>query len=294
MILVLISHSSQISFPGTPVGDHFPTRRHMNLPPGFGLRQVVSPTQNLLPALRASFAFVDQRMYVQRDAEEASAAQCVMFEANLVLEASQREEALHRELQQVRFAEACSVQAQEELPYWEQQERATLQACLRTAELRRYQEAAQQRNVEIASLQSHHRLRGELQEAETSYQQVVQAEAEAFAQHLRQELDFQTTSTQAQSLSCAERQQRDKDLDNQAERWQEALDNDMVATVRNMDLRQELEEAQEDLANLGGLAQPRTPPFALPRGAPKLFCRNQRFASRYYRENEREGHSCRK
>ena len=72
----------------------------------------MSPMQNLLPALRASFAFVDQRINVQRDAEEAN-AQRVLVEAkiNLLLEAPQREEALHCELQEVRFAEACSLQA---------------------------------------------------------------------------------------------------------------------------------------------------------------------------------------
>ena len=110
-----------------------------------------------------------------------------MFEANLVVEASQREEALHRELNEIRFAEACSLQAQQELQYWEQQERATLQPRLRTAELRLCHEAAQhQHHLEGNALQARNHLRGELAEAETSYRHSVQQEAEAFAQHLRQ------------------------------------------------------------------------------------------------------------
>ena len=223
----------------------------------------MSPTHNLLPTLRASFAFVDQRINLQRDAEDSS-AQRVLFEANLVFEASQREETLHRELQEVRFAEAYSLQAQQELQHWEQHERATLEARLRTAELRLCQEAAQHtHNLEVNALRAHHQLRGELEEAETSYRQSVQTEAEAFAQQLRQELEYQTTSTaQAQSPVSAEQRQRDIDLDSQAERWQQAVDITMMGAqeeldretqeckeeeMTNQELPRELEEAQNDL-----------------------------------------------
>ena len=75
-------------FPGTPVRDLFPLRRPIR-PPGFGPRLVMSPAHNLLLALRVSFAFVDQRINVQREAEEAS-AQRFMFETNLALEAKGR------------------------------------------------------------------------------------------------------------------------------------------------------------------------------------------------------------
>ena len=109
-----------------------------------------------------------------------------MFEANMVFEASQREEVLHSEFQEIRFAEACCAQAQQELQYWEQQERAALRARLRTTELRLYQEAAQHtHNLEVNALQAHHQLRGELVETETSYRQSVQNDVETFAQHLR-------------------------------------------------------------------------------------------------------------
>ena len=252
-----------MAHPGTPVQELFPIRRPPNGPPGLRARQVMSPTHNLLPVLRTSFAFVNQRIDMQRGAEEAS-AQRVTFEANMVFEATQREETLRRELQEIRFAEACSLQAQQELHFWEQHERAAYEARLRTAELRLCQETAQHtHNLEVNALQAHHQLRGELEEAETSYRHSLQTEAEAFAHHLRQELEYQTTSNaQAQSLLSAERRQRDIDLDDQAERWQEAVD--MITTgaqeelnheiqectmeeMTNQELRQELEEAQNDL-----------------------------------------------
>ena len=201
-----------MAFPGTPQQGLFPIRRPFNPPPGIGARQVMSPTHNLLPVLRTSFSFVNQRIDLQRGVEEAS-AQRVLFEANMVFEASQREEALLRELQEIRFAEAYSLQTQPELHFWEQHERATFEARLRTAELRLCQETAQHtHNLEVNALRAHHQLRGELEEVETSYRQSVQNEAEAFAQHLRQELEYQTTSTaQAQSLLSAERRQTDID-----------------------------------------------------------------------------------
>ena len=107
-----------------------------------------------------------------------------MFETDLVFENSQREEALHSELQEVCFAKACSIQAQQEPQYWEQQKKTNLQACLRTAELRLCQEAARHRHdVEIASLQFHHQLKGELQEAEISYRQLVRLRPNTFAKN---------------------------------------------------------------------------------------------------------------
>ena len=71
--------------------------RRSNPPPGFGPRQVMSPTHNLL---RASFTYIDRSIHRQRDAEEASARR-VMFEAQLEFEASQRENLLRQELQRV-------------------------------------------------------------------------------------------------------------------------------------------------------------------------------------------------
>ena len=108
----------------------FGNRRRPDPPPGFGPRQVMSPTHNLL---RASFTYIDQNIHRQRDAEEASARR-VMFEAQLEFEASQRENILRQELQELQFAEALTLQAQQDLQRWEIQERAACEARLRTAE----------------------------------------------------------------------------------------------------------------------------------------------------------------
>ena len=53
----------------------------------------MSPMHNLL---RASFTYIDQNIHRQQNAEEASARR-VMFEAQLELEASQRENALRQD-----------------------------------------------------------------------------------------------------------------------------------------------------------------------------------------------------
>ena len=95
-------------------------------PPGMGLRQVMSPrAPNLCPAqLRASVQLIDQNITVQRG-EEEMAARGVAFEAQMVVKTSAREEALTRELQEIHFAQALSLQAQQEMQYWEHQQRKT-------------------------------------------------------------------------------------------------------------------------------------------------------------------------
>ena len=108
--------------PGTPIVDLFPVGqaafanpRRPNPPPGFGPRQVMSPTHNLL---RASFTYINQNINRQQNAKEASARR-VMLDAQLELEASQRERerenALRQELQQVQFTEALTLQRQAKL-----------------------------------------------------------------------------------------------------------------------------------------------------------------------------------
>ena len=73
-------------------------------------------------------------------------------------------------LQALQFAEALTLQAQQDLQRWEIQERAACDARFRTAEHQHYREAAQrQHNLEAASLQYFHQLRTEIREAETSY-----------------------------------------------------------------------------------------------------------------------------
>ena len=218
--------------PGTPMVDLFPLgqaalrnqslQRRPNPPPGFGPRQVMRPTHNLL---RASFTYTDQNIHRQRDAEEASARR-VMFEAQLEIEASQRENLLRQELQELQFAEALTLQAQQDLQRWEVQERATCEARLRTAEHQLYQEAAQAHHqTEAASLRYFHHLRAEIQEAETSYRTSVQQETEVFTLKWREEVQYHANSSaQAQSVLSAERQQHQRDLKEQAERWQASLD----------------------------------------------------------------------
>ena len=201
-------------------------------PPGMGLRQVMSPRMhNLCPAqLRASVRMIDQSINLQRR---------VAFEAQMVVEASAREEALTRELQEIHFAQALSLQ------YWENQQREAFATRLRIAEHHMWQEVSQRNHaVEVAALQNNQRLRVELEEAETAYRQGIHQEAEAFAQRLRQEVDYHATSSaQAQSLLSAERQQYDKDLKEQAERWQQSLD--MVTQGAEDELREEQEDCQE-------------------------------------------------
>ena len=188
----------------------FANRRRPDPPPGFGPRQVMSPTHNLL---RASFTYIDQNIHRQRDAEEASARR-VMFEAQLEFEASQRENLLRHELQELQFAEALTLQAQQDLQRWEIQERAACEARLRTAEHQLYRDAAQAHHqTEAASLRYFHHLREEIQEAETSYRTSVQQEAEVFTQKWREEVQYHANSSaQAQSVLSAERQQHQRDL----------------------------------------------------------------------------------
>ena len=126
----------------------------------------------------------------------------------------------------MQFAEALTLQAQQDLQRWEVQERATCEARLRTAEHQLYREAAQAHHqTEAASLRYFHHLRAEIQEAETSYRTSVQQEAEVFTQKWREEVQYHANSSaQAQSVLSAERQQHQRDLKEQAERWQASLD----------------------------------------------------------------------
>ena len=111
-------------------------------------------------------------------------------------------------------------------------------------------------------------------EAETSYRTSVQQEAEAFAQQLREEVAFQANSTaQAQSLLSAERQQYDKNLKEQTERWQGSLDLVVEGATEelqeykaeNQELIAELNQAQQDLWDWEDYYQQQPPapdPFA--------------------------------
>ena len=213
-----------MAFPGTPVGHLFENRGMNPQPRPPGLRQVMSPRPNLFPApasLRASFQIVDENILLSRDAEELS-AQRITLEAQMVIEESQREEQLSRELREIHFAHAVSAQAQQELLHWEHQEKAAFETRFSIARHQMAQDMAQLNyQREIESLQYFHRLKAEMTEAETSYRTSVRQEAEAFAQQLREEVAFHAnTAAQAQSLLSAERQQYDKNMNEQTERWQ--------------------------------------------------------------------------
>ena len=110
---------------------------------------------NLCPAqLRASFQLIDQNITLQRG-EEEMAARRRAFEAQMVVEASAREEALTRELQEIHFAQALSLQAQQEMQYWEHQQREAFATRLRIAEHHMWQEVSQRNHaVEVAALQT--------------------------------------------------------------------------------------------------------------------------------------------
>ena len=109
-------------------------RQPLTSPPGIGLQQVTSPSMfNLCAAqMRASFRLIDHNITHQRGEEVA--ARRVAFEAQMVMEASAREEALTRELQEIHFAQALSLQAQQETQYWENQQRYAFATRLRVAE----------------------------------------------------------------------------------------------------------------------------------------------------------------
>ena len=110
---------------------------------------------NLCPAqLRASVQLIDQNITLQRG-EEEMAARRIAFEAQMVVEASAREEALTRELQEIHFAQALSLQAQQEMQYWEHQQREAFATRLRIAEHHMWQEVSQRNHaVEVAALQN--------------------------------------------------------------------------------------------------------------------------------------------
>ena len=182
---------------------------------------------------------------------------------------SQREEQLSRELREIHFAHAVSAQAQQELLHWEHQEKAAFETRFSIARHQMAQDMAQlnyQREREIESLQYFHRLKAEKTEAETSYRTSARQEAEAFAQQLREEVAFRAnTAAQAQSLLSAERQQCDKNMNEQTERWQSSLDIVVEGATEELqeyqseteELTVELIEAQRELWGVGGLRLPR-------------------------------------
>ena len=206
-------------------------------------------------SVRASFQIIDESVLLSRDAEELS-AQRIVLEMQMVIEESQREEFLSHELREIHFAHAVNVQVQQELQHWEQQkrERAAYEMRFSIDQHQLGQEVAQQNyRREVESLQYFQRLRAEMVEAETTYRTSVQEEAETFAQQLREEIVFKQIPLQTQSLLSAERQQYDKNLKEQAERWQGSLD--MVVEGATKELQECKEENQELIAELNQAQQ---------------------------------------
>ena len=124
--------------PGTPVGQFFQGANP------YGPRQVMSPrasggcpygnlpsTPPTPPGLprgvlfRPSLLLIDERLHVQRGQEEASASR-LTYELNQSQFYQEREAALQQELRELNFEEHLSLQAQQQLNQWEQEEAADL------------------------------------------------------------------------------------------------------------------------------------------------------------------------
>ena len=123
-----------------------------------------------------------------------------------------------------------SKEAQQQTRAWEHAERNSYHAQLRNYEHRVYQEASQERlNVEAAVGQTYLVLRQELQQAEKEHTVFVRQEARRFAEGARAEFaeevhHHQIAQAQAQSLLAAERQHHEAVIEEQADRWQDAMD----------------------------------------------------------------------
>ena len=222
-----------MAHPGTPVGQLFGPRQRM----AQTIPQVMSPNAPAfanppgfapayaIPELEASFALVTDRIHFQSGQEELTAER-VALEANLQQEHRNRELLLRDELVELHFAHFMSNHARAELQAWEAQQRELYDTRFRALGHEMHQHFAQQElNQEALSLRYYRDLEVELEQAEGAYRAMVQQEARAFAQDLRQELNYHMTSNaQAQSLLSAERALHEETLDSHTARWQQVLD----------------------------------------------------------------------
>ena len=158
--------------------------------------------------------------------EEATAARR-LYEVNQYHLHEERESALRRELGGIQFEEELSLQAQQHLNHWEQEEAAAFTARVQAAESNIAQAAtARLLAVEEEAIQRRQHLRQSLTQAEHSHRATVQHEARIYSEELNQELLYhQTAQAQAESLLAAERQRAEHTLQEQANQWQDALSN---------------------------------------------------------------------
>ena len=136
----------------------------------------------------SSHVFIDERIHLQMGQEEATAARRV-YEVNQYHLHEERESVLRRELGEIQFEEELSLQTQQQLNHWEQEEAAAVTARMRAAESN-YAQAATSRllMVEEEAIRHHQHLRQNLTQAEHSYRATVQQEARMYSEKLSQEL----------------------------------------------------------------------------------------------------------
>ena len=127
-------------------------------------------------------------------------------------------------------------------------------ATFRSAESRHFQNVVQERlNLEAATGQHFVVLRQNLQTAEQEYGATICQEARQFTAAIRAEYEEElqhhmTSNAQAQSLLAAERRHHNKALEEQANRWQTALDLVTEGTDEMHDESQRRNETQEQHA----------------------------------------------
>ena len=132
---------------------------------------------------------------------------------------------MQQELREINFEEHFSLQAQQQLNQWEQEEAAAYQARLQAAESRcSHAASARLLGLEEQAIHHYQQLRQGLAHDEQNYRASLQQEARFYHQNLQQELLYhQNAQAQAESLLAAERQQSQRILQEQTDQWEAAL-----------------------------------------------------------------------
>ena len=147
----------------------------------------------------SSLIWIDERIHLQMDQEEATAARRI-YEVNQYHLHEERKSALRRELGEIQFEEELSLQAQQHLSHWEQEEAATFTARTQAAESNIAQAATSRLlMVEEEAIRHHQRLRQSLTQAKHSYRATVQQEARIYSEELSQELLYHQTAQEAET-----------------------------------------------------------------------------------------------
>ena len=155
--------------------------------------------------------------------EEATAARR-LYEVNQYHLHEERESALRRELGEIQFEEELSLQAQQHINHWEQEEAAAFTARIQAAESNIAQAATSRLlTVEEDAICHRQHLRRSLTQAEHSYRATVQQEARLYSEELNKScFTTRLRKAQAESLLAAERQRAEHTLQEQAQQWQDA------------------------------------------------------------------------